>query len=956
MGPMPPVPPMPPVAFPPVAVPPVTVPPTVTPPILHATAGPVPGDVQETMHQTGNDACIKRLRQLNVDIAPKFYIAPNAPGTTGKQTEIQSNIFGVELEKDVTVYHYMVHAKADLASNKEAVFTKKGKEDFVVLDRHEKCCNIFFHAVETNKDFFRMDEGNRLIYDGQSILFTTIDLFPDQEKKDRIMEINGALTKNKDLESLPIIQLEVYASKIGSMQISSQVLASRTADSNIEANNRAYAQFLELAMNQNCIRETSRFGCFEHGKVYFIQPTESGFHSNDCIDVGDGKALLPGIKKTVQFIEGPFGRGQNNPSVVVDAMKAAFHKEQTVVTKIYEILRKDPSNGLTDFEREKAFQVMKGLDVFSTYTGRTRHLKIEGIHHDCPSKAKFELKDGTTQTVEQYLASKYQIQLKYPNANLLICKERGNKNFFPTELLFISKNQRVSIPQQTSVQSQKTTKECAVLPDVRQRLIVTGKNAIGLNEENSLLMDLGIKVYPQPLMINGREMDGKEINYSSGRAVRSEAGKWRAPATLHTPAAMPKVWAAYAVGTGSSQFNAHDMQTFVAQFVDTCNKRGMSVGPPAEFQLVSIDTIEEKLNFAIKSSCKFVFLITDDSITHLHPKIKLLERNSEMIIQDMKMSKALSVVRQAKRLTMENVINKTNVKLGGLNYTVTDSKKSMTEDQLIVGVGVSAPPPGTKFVMEGKGYLNPLIIGYASNAKSNHEFTGDFVLAPVGQDTMASIEDVLKNTLEMYQENRKSFPKRIIIYRSGAPDGAHAAIIAYEIPLARAIIQEFCPTTKMIYIVVTKDHSYRFFKDYISPGSRATEMNIPPGIVLDTCVTNPACKQFFLNSHSTLQGTAKTPLYTVLADDCNAGMDRLEELTYTLCYHHQIVALTTSLPTPLYVANEYAKRGRTLWTEKTHDAPEAAESNGSQHNRYKDLTTELAYKYTTTLGAKRINA
>lgn len=94
-------------------------------------------------------------------------------------------------------------------------------------------------------------------------------------------------------------------------------------------------------------------------------------------------------------------------------------------------------------------------------------------------------------------------------------------------------------------------------------------------------------------------------------------------------------------------------------------------------------------------------------------------------------------------------------------------------------------------------------------------------------------------------------------------------------------------------------------------------MNIPPGIVLDNAVTNPACKQFFLNGHTTLQGTAKTPLYTVLADDCKAPMDRLEELTFTLCHHHQIVSLSTSIPTPLYVANEYAKRGRDLWGELT---------------------------------------
>ena len=110
-----------------------------------------------------------------------------------------------------------------------------------------------------------------------------------------------------------------------------------------------------------------------------------------------------------------------------------------------------------------------------------------------------------------------------------------------------------------------------------------------------------------------------------------------------------------------------------------------------------------------------------------------------MIVQDMKMSKAVSVAKDGKRLTLENVLNKTNMKLGGLNYTVSDAKKSLTDEQLVIGVGISAPPPGTKFILEGKGHLNPQIIGFASNAIANHEFVGDFVLASVGQDVCFTV-------------------------------------------------------------------------------------------------------------------------------------------------------------------------------------------------------------------------
>lgn len=84
-------------------------------------------------------------------------------------------------------------------------------------------------------------------------------------------------------------------------------------------------------------------------------------------------------------------------------------------------------------------------------------------------------------------------------------------------------------------------------------------------------------------------------------------------------------------------------------------------------------------------------------------------------------------------------------------------------------------------------------------------------------------------------------------------------------------------------------------------------------------------------------------------------MERLEELTYTLCHHHQIVAMTTSLPTPLYVANEYAKRGRNLWVEKFGSLPLEIGPDGLK-NRLHQLTMDLAYRFKNELTDKRVNA
>jgi hypothetical protein len=78
--------------------------------------------------------------------------------------------------------------------------------------------------------------------------------------------------------------------------------------------------------------------------------------------------------------------------------------------------------------------------------------------------------------------------------------------------------------------------------------------------------------------------------------------------------------------------------------------------------------------------------------------------------------------------------------------------------------------------------------------------------------------------------------------------------------------------------------------------------NIQPGLVVDHTVTQPALIEFFLNSHRTLQGTARTPKYSVLVNDNKRTLEQLEMIVYQLCYGHQIVFMPTSLPSPVYIA------------------------------------------------------
>lgn len=59
---------------------------------------------------------------------------------------------------------------------------------------------------------------------------------------------------------------------------------------------------------------------FEHGKTFMVNPMEYGFRDNDCPLIADNKRLMAGTQKGTKQIEGPSGRGFNNPCLIVDCM------------------------------------------------------------------------------------------------------------------------------------------------------------------------------------------------------------------------------------------------------------------------------------------------------------------------------------------------------------------------------------------------------------------------------------------------------------------------------------------------------------------------------------------------------------------------------------------------------------------------------------------------------------
>uniref|UniRef100_A0A7I4YZR8 Piwi domain-containing protein n=1 Tax=Haemonchus contortus TaxID=6289 RepID=A0A7I4YZR8_HAECO len=868
-------------------------------------------------------------------------MAKNAPpGVLGSRYVVQTNAFGVQLEKPMAFWRYDVVISAEIGSAKRPVFfTKKGRDDYIIMNRNYKCKLVFDAVVRLYSDFF--DDPDQLWYDGQSILFSGKDLFKSRAKSSIKFHIAGKDCKHQSLSVIETITFDIAPVKEDyCMSLTEKELLTKTANSDLSQNDRSITQFMELVFNQMAITNPQEHAVFENGKVFMSHPWNFGFHQQDCPSVGGGKRLFPGTQKSVRFIEGPGGRNYNNPALIIDAKKAAFHEELPLIEKAKHILNDNLLERVTEIGLERLNAGMKGLYFYTKHLGYECDHQIAGIVQHTADDTTFEDHEGRRISVRDYFEEKYKIRL------------------LPM--------QRVTIPQQTPDQSQKATRSCAVPPGERQDNIARGARALKLlgSDDNPFVSNAGLYIYKDPIKVTGRLLPPPKLKYRDDTATVRD-GKWRTPRGHLLIPAECEVWAVYALIANQNKSSIHQLIVrFAEMFFKEASNRGIRLPHPSEIEVTeSEDELKARLKEAAKHNCKYCLIVSADSITTAHKKIKLWERELEMVTQDAKLSNVEKVVHDRRMVTMENILLKANLKLGGLNYEIDMNGQMPSEEfknwirlgRLFLGIGVSHPPPSQNFDERSV----PSVVGYAANFKANsYDFVGDYLFqSSRREETVNTMSDIIRNVLPKFAQNHgNKFPRDLIIYRSGLSEGSFSTILTHEIPLLRGALAALgAKNVKIVFIVAQKEHNVRLMLERIDRTRRPTEQNIPPGVVVDEGLTHPSFKEFYLNSHITLQGSARTPRYTVLVDDLNLSMDELEGMTYVLTYDHQIVNLPTSLPTPLYVANRYAERGRNTYAAHLICTNSEASSESGSSIDFGFLAQRLSYN-NTSLCNIRVNA
>ncbi|XP_023216050.1 protein argonaute-2-like, partial [Centruroides sculpturatus] len=208
-----------------------------------------------------------------------------------------------------------------------------------------------------------------------------------------------------------------------------------------------------------------------------------------------------------------------------------------------------------------------------------------------------------------------------------------------------------------------------------------------------------------------------------------------------------------------------------------------------------------------------------------------------------------------------------------------------------------------------------------------------------------------------YRNTGGKKPEKIIFYRDGLSEGEFSKAVNKELMLMRDACAEMNPSEvyqpPITFVVVGKRHHTRFVPENLEDGV-GKHRNIPPGTTVDTTIVHPTQFDFYICSHTGIQGTSRPAHYTVLWDDNNFTADELQTLSYYLCHTYVRCTRSISIPCPVMYAHLAAYRAKQHLLARWEDGGRNNDSN-SNLNLSNEQLLDNSFKYSVEVDRKITN-
>ncbi|KAK5463118.1 hypothetical protein LTS15_002831 [Exophiala xenobiotica] len=559
---------------------------------------------------------------------------------------------------------------------------------------------------------------------------------------------------------------------------------------------------------------------------------------------------------------------------------------------------------------------------------------------------------GSYVTVFEFFKKTYSIVIRDPNLPVVNVGNRQNPVYLPAQVCQVRPGQHFSGKLSPS-QTQNMIGFAVRPPEPNARWITThGAHLVGFDVVNPVLNNFGLKVAPKLIPVPGRVLQGPNVQYHGKVVAVPRFGSWNLKNVRFSATTELPYWTYLVLsveGSRSAWTSEATLRPALQEFTQKLNEVGLSAGAPTTGQNVVLkpSSLETQIDQAIslfmhsknQKPPKFLLVFLPHRDTAIYNRIKLACDITEGLLNVCTV--ASKFLKPNNHQYFANLALKVNLKLGGRNHIIDDSKLGVIAEgkTMLVGLDVTHPSPGS---VQAAPSMASVV---ASVDRWLGQWPAELLNLPPRQEMITGLKEMIVNRLKLWQKNNGSLPDNILVYRDGVSESQYDQVLEQELPLFRAAGRALYPGDKtkngyprISIVVVGKRHNTRFYPTRKEDADRSS--NPPNGTVVDRGVTEARNWDFFLQAHTALQGTARPAHYYVVLDEIFRGRkvkspfhntaDSLEDLTHNLCYLFGRATKAVSICPPAYYADLACERAR-CYLSKVYDPRSVVSSLSSTH-------------------------
>ncbi|KAF9261759.1 Piwi-domain-containing protein [Marasmius fiardii PR-910] len=844
-------------------------------------------------------------------------------GTVGRPTRVVVNAFRLNWSSKSLVYHYAVRSQpfgpgtVSRSSaitpewpNKSGVVPKISKQKGIeVIQRLQTSLypNIFtsLGAFDGKGNLFSFVQYN---FGGPSISFDRVPLDADSERrKPKTVKIILALVRTVNisllrglLEGRDDSSLRDETSDAGSClnMLNMFVQAQPRRQVSLHFSTTKHASYVEH-------RDASLY----KGNSFYVPPTGSPGEDIDPLRLWNGffQSVRPAINEII---------------VNVDVTAGVVMPGQPLVQAACSFARCRDASGLLHLQHhefKKLRAALKGLKVAVHIEGqpKRRARPIKDLVSDVGA-IEFDGPEGMTNVAEHFY-NKYKVNVYKGALGIKI----GQGEHFPITVCHVE----TQLYKPKLGPNQVTALHRFMPPTPRDRLdrIIGAWGSLG-HSQSEFLRAAKIEVDRQPMSVEARILEPRTIAFGArnereqfdlARLNSGSTGVWD---VMHKRLMAPEVVQMMVVNfTGVRATDT--MTNFIRELCKTMEDRGMTIKKVSPLVEGKPGEVEQTLQYHGKQHLpNLILAFLPAEAEEIYNQVKRFGDITQGIAtQCIRWREQLFDQNNSQRggrgghggggggrkmnwsQYQNNLILKINGKLGGVNWFSADNVVRMFETTraMVIGADVSHPAPGSTM---------PSIASMVSSIDS--KATRYVASVRVQQSRMEAIQDygeMFDVALVTFYKRNKFPPGSIYVFRDGVSEGEFERVRQAEFQVIKQLTMTKykelgLPSPKVTFIIVGKRHHFRFFPEDRQDADRSG--NCRSGFVVDRRITHPIYRDFYLQSQAGLKGTSVPGHYTVLEDE-NLGlnMDRLQEVSYSLCHCYSRATRAVKIPAPVYYAD-----------------------------------------------------